>query len=795
MPIRKIEAADAGFPAFETTATGGTPDSRVFSLSSHARAREALEFGLEAHDPGFNIFVVGEDRSGRMTATLSFLEEALRDGARPDDWVYLNNFRRSNEPLAVRLPAGHGRNFRDDMAALVPQLRDALHQAFTREEYQQRLHDEEAAMRAEIGKAIEAARAEAERAGLSLVQSPQGLAVAALDDDDKPRDVSKLPEAERKTLEETGQRVSQMLAEINRDAARRQAKLLEDVRELNRAVAENAVGGLVDELISRFSDVQGLNRWLVAFRVDLLENLALFQPPADAAEGAPAPAAGPQPARPTPEARYAVNLLVDNGEVSGPPIVLEGNPTYANLFGQIEYRQVGGVLQTDYSLIQPGALHRANGGILVLRAEAIAAHADSWAHLKGALRDGLVRMEEQYRAGGVPVAGAPKPAPVPLNVKVVIVGAPQWYYTFFSVDPEFQAYFKVKSEIDADMAASPENLVCYAGLLQGFANKHGATTCTADAIGYLLGYASRIAADRTKLSARFELVEDIVNEAIYEARSNGAAQVDAEAVRAARRNRRNRNARIEDRTHESIQRGTVMISTSGGAVGQVNGLTVRDMGDHAFGAPSRVTARTSIGRRGVTNIERETLLGGPIQQKGAMVIQGFLAGLFARRTPLSFNASITFEQSYGGVEGDSASLAEVLTILSDLADIPLRQDLAVTGSVNQRGEVQAIGGLIQKAEGFYRTCVEAGPLTGDQGVVFPRSNEPGLVLDDGISADIGAGRFHIYSAAHVDEAVELFTGIEAGAPDAAGDYPAGSVYARVAERLVAFDHALDERDR
>jgi predicted ATP-dependent protease len=794
MPIREIEAADAGLPAFEITDTDGTPDVRVFSLSSHARAREALEFGLGAHDPGFNVFVVGEDRSGRMTATLSFLEEALRDGPRPDDWIYLNNFRRSNEPLAVRLLAGQGRKFRDNMAALIPQFRDALHQAFAREEYQQRLHDGDAAMRAEIGTAIEAARAEAKTAGLSLVQSPQGLAVAAMGDDGEPRDVSDLPEAERKTMEEAGKRVSQILAEINQDAARRQAKLVEEVRELNRGVAENAVGGLVDELISRFQDVQSLNRWLVAFRVDLIENLALFQP-AEAAEGAPAATVGPQPAQPTPEARYEVNLLVDNSDVSGPPIVLEGNPTYANLFGQIEYRQVGGVLQTDYSLIQPGALHRANGGVLVLRAEAIAAQGGGWDQLKGALRDGVVRMEEQYRAGGIPVAGAPKPAPVPLDVKVVIVGAPQWYYTFFSVDPEFQAYFKVKAEIDADMAASEGNLTCYAGLLQGFANKHGATTCTPDAIRYLLGYASRIASDRIKLSARFELVEDIVNEAIYAARSNGAMQIDAEAVRAARRNRRNRNARIEDRSQELIQRGTVMISTSGSEVGQVNGLTVRDMGDHAFGAPSRVTARTSIGRRGVTNIERETSLGGPIQQKGAMVIHGFLSGLFARRTPLSFNASITFEQSYGGVEGDSASLAEVLTILSDLADVPLRQDLAVTGSVNQRGEVQAIGGLIQKAEGFYRTCVEAGPLTGDQGVVFPRSNEPSLIIDDEMSTDIAAGRFHAYSAAHVDEAVELFTGIEAGVPDAEGNYPAGSVYAQVAERLVAFDRALDERDR
>jgi predicted ATP-dependent protease len=788
MSIREIAAADAGLPAFLPPAGHGDSHARVFSLSSHARAREALDFGLAARDPGFNIFVVGEDRSGRMTATLAYLDEKVAGGQKPDDWVYLNNFRRANAPVAIRLPAGVGRRFRDAMTALIPQLRESLHHAFTREEYQEQVQQRNAGIRSEIGRAIEAVRAEAEKSGLSLVQSPQGLAVAALGEDGKPRDLSEIPEAERAAIEAEGQHINQMLAEINRDAARRQAALVEQMRAFNQSVAEGAVGGLVDELTARFAEYHGLTRWLVRFRVDLLENISLFAQRDGEAEGVPSP--GHQ----SPESRYAVNLLVDNADASGPPVVLEGNPTYENLFGRIEYRQVGGVLDTDFSLIQPGALHRANGGILVIRAEAIAAHIESWSQLKGAIRDGCIRMEEHYRAGGIPVAGAPKPEPVPLDVKVVIVGAPRWYYTFFSVDPEFQAYFKVKAEIDADMDATPENLACYAGLIQGFANKHGATTCTDDAVSYLLGYASRLASDRAKLSARFELVEDIVNEAIYAARADGDKAVDRDAVRASRANRRARNARIEDRTQESIRRGTVMISTAGSAVGQVNGLTVRDLGDHAFGAPSRVTARTSIGRRGVTNIERETMLGGPIQQKGALVLQGFLAGRFARRIPMSFNASITFEQNYGGVEGDSATLAEILAIVSDLADVPLRQDLAVTGSVNQHGEVQAIGGLIQKAEGFYRTCVEAGELTGTQGVVFPHSNEPSLVLDDHVAADIAAGRFHVWSVADVDAAVELFTGMLAGSPDADGAYPPDTVYGRIAARLEAFDRALDARD-
>ena len=791
MPIREIAAQNAGQPAFEVPESDVHSDARVFSLSSHTRARDALDFGLRARDPGFNIFVVGEDRSGRMTATLAYLEEAMAGGKRPDDWLYLNNFSRANEPLVIRLPSGEGRKFRDAMKELVPQLRKALHHAFGQSEYQKSLNDLETTMRGQVSEGIEAARAVAEKVGLSLVQSPQGLMVVALGDDGKPRDVSEFPETERKAMEEAGQQVGQMLAEVNRDAARHQTKLVEQVRELNNSVAENAVSGLIDELTARFKDHASLNRWLVAFRVDVVENIEYFR---DAEDGPELPPGMPRPPKPSPEERYAVNLLVDNADVSGPPIVLEGNPTYENLFGRIEYRQVGGVLQTDFSLVQPGALHRANGGVLVVRAEAIAAQGGSWEHLKGALRDGVIRMEEQYRSGGVPVAGAPKPAPVPLDVKVVVVGAPKWFYTFFSVDPEYQAYFKVKAEIDAEMEATPENLACYAGLLQGFANKHGATTCTPDAINYLLGFASRLADDRERLSARFELVEDIVNEAIYAARADGDKQIDRDAIRAARASRRTRNARMEDRVQEQIQRGGVMIATTGEAVGQVNGLTVRDMGDHAFGAPSRVSAQTSVGRRGVTNIEREIMMGGPIQQKGALVIQGFLSGLLARRIPLSFNASITFEQSYGGVDGDSASIAEVLAILSDLSGVALRQDLAVTGSMNQHGDVQAIGGLTHKTEGFYRTCVESGALTGTQGVVFPRANEEGLVLDDHIAEAIAAGQFHVYSAAHVDEVIELFTGIAAGTPDANGNYPADTILGRVTAQLVEFDRALDARD-
>ena len=792
MSTKKLDADQVGLPTYDIASADAGSDVDVFSLSSHARAREAMEFGLIASDPGFNIFVVGENRSGRMTASLSFLREAVAGKKSPGDWVYLNNFRLANEPLAATLPAGVGRTFRDAMAALIPQLRDALTQAFTREEYQQRVQQESEQMRAAINAAIESVRKEAQEHGLSIVQSPQGLMVVSLGPDGQPRDIGQLPDEERQQIEAAAKQASDKLTEINRSAARHQAQFAEQLRELNRQVAEAATDGLLDEFAARFGDYQSLNRWIVAFRVDILDNYTSFL--AAPGDGKPGPgiAGPPQPERP--EDRYAVNLFVDNSAASDPPVVLESNPTYTNLFGRIEYRQVGGVLQTSFAHIRPGALHEANGGILVLRAEALAANGDSWVQLKGALRDGEIRVEEMYRAGGVPIAGAPKPQPIPLDVKVVIVGAPKWYYTFFSVDPEFQAYFKVKAEIDPDLDATPQSAACYATLLQGFAARHSGATCEPEALQYLLGYASRLAFDRTKLSARFELIEDMINEAAYLTDGGRGAPITREAVVKARTNRRNRNARIEDRIHEGIRRGTVMIDTEGSVVGQINGLTVRDLGDHAFGAPSRVTARTSIGRRGVTNLERETLLGGPIQQKGALVIQGFLAGRFAQHIPMSFNASITFEQSYGGVEGDSASLAELLAILSDLADVPLRQDLAVTGSVNQRGEVQAIGGLTHKAEGFYRTCIDGGGLTGSQGVVCPASNEPSLVLDDEVRDAVAAGQFHVWSVETVDEALELFTGETAGERAADGTYPADTINGRIAVRLAEYDRILETRE-
>jgi len=777
MPAKKLAASEVGLPRFPVEPAETTD---VFAFSSHRRAREALDFGLDIDDAGFNVFVLGEDRSGRMTATLAYLRAEAAARPRPDDWIYLNNFRRPHRPRPHRLPAGIGRRFRDRMADTMARIREALTSAFTSEANQSRIAAENERLRGEIAHRIEDLRAEARRRGLDIAQTAQDLAVVrARGENAQPDSTASAAPPTDSGPDDAARRITAALEEINRWAGRAQAEAQTRLQELGRSIADEAISDLLDDVAKEFSGFSGLARWLVELRADLLDNLSRFRP----IEG-DAPTASE-----TPERRYAVNLFVDHSDDAHPLVVLESNPTYENLFGRIEYRQIAGGLDTDFSLIRSGALHRANGGFLVLRAEALARQPAAWEFLKGALRDGVIRTEELHRAGSVPIAGAPQPKPIPLQVKVIVVGSPRWYYTFFSADSDFRNYFKIKADIDPDMEATRENLRCYAGLIRAVAARHAAGI-EDDAVSFLFGIVARNAADRQRLSARFELVDDVIAEAVRLPGLPSSGIVTARLVRTAIAARRRRNARVEDRLQDSIRRGTVTIDVTGDVIGQVNALTVRDLGDHEFGTPARVTARASIGRRGIVNIERDTELGGPIQQKGAMVLHGFLAGHFARRIPLSFTCSITFEQSYGGVEGDSASLAELIATLSDLAGTPIRQSLAITGSVDQRGRAQAIGGAHRKIEGFFRTCREAGELTGEQGAIIPFANESNLVLDEEVTDAVAAGRFHIWSVTDVDEALELMTGVPAGVPDDQGRYPADSVYGRVAAQLESFNRLL-----
>lgn len=779
MGATKLTADAVGLPRFVATLPSTPSGAGVFDLTSHARARDALDFGLSVAALGFNVFVVGEDRSARMAATLGYLGAAVAKLPAPSDWVYLNNFRHPERPVPVALPAGTARKLCDTLAGLIPKLREALAASFRGDAYQSRVLALREQADREVGADVANLAQAAQAHGLQLVQGEDGgvrLMPAAQAPNAPPP--PPLDEASERELATAMTRVQLRTVEAR-------GRLGAQIQDLARGVAADVVGPALDALSRDFAAFPGLARWLTEMRVDMIETVERFQLQPGAAADIDIP-----------ERRYAVNLFVDHSEEAQAAVVLEANPTYENLFGWIEYRQSQGSMQTDFLQIRAGALHRANGGVLVLRAEAMAANPASWAFLKGALRDRRIRIEELGRGQSPPIAGAPKPGPIPLDLKVVLVGAPRWYATFFEGDPDFRTYFKINADIDIDTPADARNLSLYAGLIAGMATAQGLAGIDNEAIALLLGIAARWAERRDRLTARIELIDDLVAEAAALARRSGKQRLDAAIVATAHEARSRRNARIEESMLKHVVDGMMLIDTSGSAVGQINALTVNAAGDHEFGTPVRVTARAYAGRAGVINIERAIGMGGPIQQKGAMVLEGFLAGKFAQVRPLSFACSITFEQVYGGVEGDSASMAELIAILSDLAQLPIRQDIAITGSVNQEGIAQPIGGAHWKIEGFHRVCAaKPGGLTGSQGVIVPEANRLSLVLHDDVAQAIAAGRFHLWSVGTVEDAAALLLGKPAGEADAAGNYPADSIFGRVAARLDSFDRILAERMR
>jgi len=752
--------------------------AHVFDLSSHARAREALSVGLSMQAPGFNVFVLGPDRAGRMTETMAFVEQELSSRPPADDWVYLNNFSRSHRPKPYRLPPGTGRKLRDAMQAFVADLRGALAQAFKADEYQDRVQAAQSQMAETVEEALAAVHDAAKKQGLGIFQSEKGQMVAPVNEAGQPIQLEQVPEEHRERVTAAMRDIAERLNAANTSAIQSQADLQHRLSEINRRIAEDTCTVILKPVADAFSGL-GLTRWFVSLKEDVLENLAGFAAAQNLQPGMQAP----EP----PERRYAVNLLVDNGDMTSPPIVLESSPSYENLIGRIQYRPGDGHLETDFTLIRAGALHRANGGVLVLRAEDVAASPESWQALVAALRDGVVRIEERHRQQSVPITGAPSPKAIPLNVKVILIGSAGLYYSGFSKSPHFQMLFKVKADIDHDMPATSANCAVYGTILNDRTKALTSRTLSAKGVSFLLGLAARWADDRTRLAASIERLDDVIVEAASQDGGKGA--ISEAALADAVIDRRQRNNRIEVHSREMTKRGIVLIETKGATVGQINALTVRDTGDHSFGSASRVTAQTSVGGQGVINIERHVSMGGPIQQKGAMVLQGYLAGTFARHAPISFNASITFEQNYGGVEGDSASLAELAAIISDIANIPIRQDLAITGSVNQHGMAQAVGGVLHKVEGFFQVCEQNG-LTGTQGVIVPKSNAGSLVLDDPVSEAVKAGKFHLYTVERVEDALELLTGLKCGKARKDGSYPPDTLFGIVQAQLAAFERAI-----
>ena len=793
MAARKLQASEIGLPGFvidkqiKIKPSSEERSLSLFDLSSHRRAREAIEFALHIKEAGYNIFVIGEDRSGRMTASLDFLKRYTKDFPKPKDWVYVHNFKHPNKPKPYAFPSGQGHLFREDMKNAVAEVKRQLQKVFSAQEYLSKVQKNTEDIEEQIGKEIDDIRQFASTYGLDLQRAPDGNIVVVLEPTTPPKTMEALTPEERAKVEEGSKEIRRRIELATQKAREKGILLNEKVQQLRSVLTDEVIAPILDRIEQKYIGIPGLSIWLVELRADMLENASLFlvaeKKEADLSESI-------KDMELSAEERYGVNVLTDHTEDAAYPVIVEPTPTYENLFGSIKYR--GGVsgYETNFMFIQPGSLHKANGGILIIRADAIVQYAAAWEALKAALRDKEIRMEDAHRSNGVPMLMAPEPKPIPLDVKIVLVGAPRWYNTFFFADNDFQSYFKIKADIDNEITATAENLEVYCGLIQASCASITGYKCNAKAIEVLLEYAVRKAEQRDKLTAQYELLEDVIAEAGTFAHLEKSSCLTDQHICKALETRRFRNARVEELFQEEVLKGSILIDTEGSVIGQVNGLTVMQMGGYAFGMPARITARTYVGSLGVVNIERMTDMGGPIQQKGVMELEGFLHGTFAQNFPISFGCSITFEQNYGQVEGDSASMGELCAVLSSLAEIPIRQDIAITGSVNQMGSAQAVGGVNEKIEGFFRICSKKG-LTGKQGVIIPAMNEKSLCLHWDVQQAVKEEKFHIWSVENVGEALQILTGFPVGT---IYEEEKDSVLHRAYKKLETYEKILSEQD-
>jgi lon-related putative ATP-dependent protease len=771
-----FHACDPDLLDFQTTAELADLDRVV----GQDRALEALHFGIGMPHEGYNLYVLGSTGLGRRTLVHRLLQETAAERPIPSDWCYVNDFDAPHRPRALRLPPGRGQELRRDMQQAMEDIITALAAAFQSEAYRiqaQEIHDE---LKERDEKGFGALREKAARKSVVLMRTPGGYTLAPMRDGEilGAEEFEKLPEKEREAIEAAINELKDELKQVIAQIPRLQREGRERHKQLDLSVSGFTLDQQLDELRRKYQDLPEVQRFLDAVRRDLLENADQIRGLGEEDGGGPNPAG--QAARQL--TRYKVNVLVDHAQSHGAPVIYEDNPTYQNLVGRVEHTVQSGTLVTDFTLIKSGALARANGGYLVLDTERLLGHPFAWQALKRALRAHEVRVESLETMLSMASTTTLEPEPIPLDLKVVLVGDRRLYYLLQHYDPEFARLFKVAADFSEDIRRDAEATRLFARLIAMLQRAGGLRPLHRDAVARVIEQAARRIEDGERLSLHMGSLDDLLREADYWAGKDSAAQVEATHVERAVDAGIRRLSRIREQVHESILRGFQRVDVDGERVGQVNGLSVISLGAFSFGRPSRITATARLGEGAVVDIEREVELGGAIHSKGVLILSAYLAWRYSNDTPLSLAASLTFEQSYGPVEGDSASVAELCALLSALANAPVRQSLAVTGAVDQHGVVQAIGGVNQKIEGFFDVCSERG-LTGHQGVIIPQSNCAHLMLRRDVVEAARAGRFHIYTATHVDQAAALLTGLIAGRADAHGQCPPDSLNGRVQARL------------
>ncbi len=746
------------------------------SIIGQERAVRAMRFGLDIPDRGFNIFVAGAAGTGRTTAVERFLEEIASTKPVPMDWCYVHNFDDNYHPRAIQLPAGRAREFQKDIEALIKSVSHDIHTAFEGEQYAAQQENTLKSFQEQKAQIIEKLGEFAQQNGFSLEATPVGIIPVPQKNGKtlSEKDFLGMPEKDREQLRQKQQKIQEAV-----EASMRQTRALDNtareaLEQLDQKVMHFVLDHLMADLVAKYEQVPYALDHMHAIEKNILENVSQFKPEADEKEVlVPGP-------RKTPTDKYHVNVLVDNTNLKGAPVVLEMNPSYSNLFGRIEQEAFMGALITDFMLIRGGSLHRANGGYLVLPAEDAIRSPFTWESLKRCLRNRQIVIEEPYEQP-VFITKSLRPEPIPLDVKVVLIGRSQIYELLLAYDEHFHELFKVKADFDSQMDRTGDHIQDYAAFVCRLCNTQNLAHLDSSGLARVVEHGSRLAEDQKKLSTRFGDIADVIREANYYAHQEKAELVNAGHIEQAIEERYYRSSLIQERIRELIAKDVIKIDVSGTAIGQVNGLSVVQLGDIAFGQPSRITAAIGLGENGVVNVEREAEMSGPTHTKGVLILSGYLEQKFAQDKPLSLNARLVFEQNYGGVDGDSASSSELYAILSALSAAPVKQNIAVTGSVNQRGEVQAIGGVNEKVEGFFAVCKAKG-LNGEQGVMIPASNTPNLMLKQEVVDAVQAGQFHIWSVETIDEGIEVLTGIPAGKNED-GSFTPDGLYAKVNQRL------------
>jgi lon-related putative ATP-dependent protease len=757
------------------------------------RALRSLDFGLGLMDHGYNIYVLGEGGTGKASAVKATLEKKARDEPVPDDWCYVYNFTDPDRPKTLNLPPGKGCAFNLGMEQLVRTLKREIPKIFESKDYESH-RDEILDGQQERTKALfYRLEQQAQKKGFVVKKSVSGLSVMPAKDGKAmaQEEFDKLPVDKKTSIETELKSLQDKLNDVIREARNIEKETKERINSLDREVVQYVVIPLMNELFEKYKDFKEVVEYLKEVKEDILEHIEDFRPK----EEITLPLGGlklPR-AEPTLE-RYQVNLIVNNMDTKGAPVVVETNPTYYNLFGHIEHRVQFGVAITDFTMTKGGSVHRANGGYLVVNALDILRNIFVYDALKRMIKMKEVKIEDVWEHYRLVSTTTLKPAPIPVDIKIVLIGEPFIYYLLYNLDNEYRKLFKVKADFDNTMFRAEDNIMKYARFVAARCKERKLLPFDSSGVARMVEYGSRLASDKEKLSARFGQIENLILEASYWAGAEGKKTVTAEDVDKAHSEMVYRNSKIEDKLRDFIKEDTILVDTVGRVVGQVNGIAVIDLGDYAFGKPARITARTFMGDAGVVNIEREVKLSGRIHNKAHLILSSFLGEMFGQRFPLTLSASICFEQLYEGVEGDSATCTELYALLSNLSALPLNQGIAVTGSMNQRGEVQPVGGINEKIEGFFEVCKAKG-LTDSQGVIIPKRNVKNLMLKKEVIEAVKDGKFSIYPIEMVDEGLEILTSTPVGERGPDGKFPEGTVNYLVEKRLEELARSYKEFGR